>query len=70
VAIARKLAAGPPDALALTKRLLIAAQGTTDYRGFLDQEWTAAALCASGPDPAEGRAAFLERRPPRFTSQQ
>jgi 2-(1,2-epoxy-1,2-dihydrophenyl)acetyl-CoA isomerase len=66
VALADRLAAGPPDALALTKRLLHAAEGTPSYRDFLDREWTAAALAMHGPDLAEGIAAFTERRPPDF----
>lgn len=66
VSLAARLAAGPPDALALTKRLLHAAEATSSYRDFLDLEWTAAALAMHGPDLAEGLAAFAERRPPEF----
>jgi len=63
---AQRLAAGARDATALTKMLLRAAENTPSYRDFLDHEWVTAALALNGPDAAEGRAAFAERRLPNF----
>ncbi len=63
--IAGQLAAGPTDSLALTKALF--------HRGsylslddYLDEEHLACALNGYGRDALEGRAAFLEKRAPRF----
>ena len=59
------LSAGPPDATKLTKRLVRKAE-ELPLSAFLDIEWLAAALNLTGPDPAEGRAAFAEKRAPVF----
>jgi 2-(1,2-epoxy-1,2-dihydrophenyl)acetyl-CoA isomerase len=69
LALAVRLASGPPDALMLTKRLLLSAGESAGYRELLDQEWLAVALDLHSPDRAEGRAAFLERRAPDFSKQ-
>lgn len=66
VEMAQALARSAPDATALTKALLRAADSTPSYRDFLDHEWVTAALALQGPDAAEGLLAFLERRPPQF----
>ena len=59
------LAAGPPGALAATKRLLReSAQG--DPEPALRREAVAVVEQASHPDGAEGIGAFVERRPPVF----
>lgn len=63
--LAAVLAGGPADALGLAKRLLHHAAGA-DLDDFLDTELIAAALNSYGPDAAEGRAAFVEKREPRF----
>ncbi|GAA0479605.1 enoyl-CoA hydratase/isomerase family protein [Streptomyces olivaceiscleroticus] len=65
--LAVRLAAGAPDALMLTKRMLTAAGNSPSLRDYLDQEWLAAALDLTGPDPVEGVAAFRERRAPDFS---
>lgn len=65
--LADRLAAGPPDALMLTKRMLTAAGNSPSLRDYLDQEWLAAALGLSGPDAEEGVTAFREHRRPDFT---
>ena len=67
-ALAVRLAAGAPRALALTKQAL---EATWDA-SLEDQLETEAVLqgAAGGTaDHAEGIAAFLERRPPRFTGE-
>ena len=67
-ALASRLAAGAPVALALTKGAL---EGSWDA-GLEDQLETEAVLqgiAGSTADHAEGIAAFLERRPPRFTGE-
>lgn len=63
--IAATLAAGPSQSNALTKSLL--AQDRADLAQFLAAERTAMALAGHGPNAQEGRAAFLERREPRFS---
>jgi len=64
-ALARRLAAGPANALARTKRLLDAAPGAT-LAEQLHAEQCAFAACGCEPDFAEGLAAFFEKRPARF----
>jgi 2-(1,2-epoxy-1,2-dihydrophenyl)acetyl-CoA isomerase len=64
-ALARRLAAGAPTALALTKRALDAgwAHGLDDQ---LELEADLQGQAGATADHAEGIAAFLERRAPRF----
>ena len=66
VEMAQALALAAPDATALTKMLLGAAESSASYRDFLDHEWVTAALALHGPDAAEGLLAFVERRRPDF----
>jgi 2-(1,2-epoxy-1,2-dihydrophenyl)acetyl-CoA isomerase len=61
LAMAERLARGPRDALALTKRSLTAAAQTDSFEGFLNTEWMAAALAVSGPEFAAGVRAFRRR---------
>ncbi|MDX9706232.1 MAG: enoyl-CoA hydratase-related protein [Azospira sp.] len=63
--LAARLAAGPAEALASTKRLLNASFETT-LTEQLHAEQRAFAACGVNPDFAEGLAAFFEKRPARF----
>ena len=61
-----RLADGPPLATGFTKRgLHLALDATLDE--MLAWEAEAQAACSKSADAAEGVAAFLERRAPRFT---
>jgi enoyl-CoA hydratase/carnithine racemase len=60
---AAELAAMPRQALALTKRMLRRAAPIDDA---LELEAAAQPLCLLSADAAEGRAAFIEKREPRF----
>jgi 2-(1,2-epoxy-1,2-dihydrophenyl)acetyl-CoA isomerase len=64
-ALAARLAAGPAEAYAATKRL-IGQSGTATIAAQLQAEAECFARCAATPDFAEGVAAFLEKRPPKF----
>jgi 2-(1,2-epoxy-1,2-dihydrophenyl)acetyl-CoA isomerase len=64
-ALAGRLAAAAPIALAGIKRLLHSAS-QRDYAGQLDAEAQAFAGCARSADFAEGMSAFLQRRKPEF----
>ena len=63
--LARRLAAGPREALARTKALLQAASSNS-LPEQLFAEQTSFAACAVNPDFAEGLGAFLEKRKPSF----
>ena len=62
---ARRLAAGPPIALAQSKRLLNNAIGAT-LEQALDEEGAAQTVNFSTKDTAEAVAAFLDKRDPTF----
>ena len=65
-ALAAELAAGPTAAIGLTKQLIgRSLESSLDEQ--LDEEARLQAIAAAGDDFAEGVAAFLEKRPPRFT---
>jgi len=64
--MAARLAALAPGATALTKQAL-AASFDRDLDAALDAEADAQAAAGAHPDHAEGLAAFLEKRPPRFS---
>lgn len=66
--VAARLAAGAPRAMALTKRALNAAW-SHDLDAALDYEAHLQDLAGRTKDHAEGMAAFLEKRPPRFTGE-
>ena len=64
--LAADLAARPTVAIGLTKQLIDQSAGRS-LEDQLDQEARAQTVAAAGEDFAEGVAAFLEKRPPRFT---
>jgi 2-(1,2-epoxy-1,2-dihydrophenyl)acetyl-CoA isomerase len=67
-AMAARLAAAAPRALALTKRALDASWDAS-FEEQLETEAMLQGEAGSTADHAEGIAAFLERRPPRFTGE-
>jgi len=64
--MASRLAAGPPVALALTKRLLDES-ASMGFEQALDREAQSQAVNIMGDDVAEAFAAFLQKREPGFT---
>jgi len=67
-AIAVRLAAGAPRAIALTKRALNAAWAH-DLDAALDYEAHLQDIAGRTSDHAEGMAAFMDKRPPRFSGE-
>ena len=63
--LVRRLAAGPPLALAATKRAINAAT-LTELNGALERERTGQVVLMRTADAAEGMRAFSERRKPVF----
>jgi 2-(1,2-epoxy-1,2-dihydrophenyl)acetyl-CoA isomerase len=68
MAMASRLAAGAPRALALTKRALNAAWDR-DLDAALEAEAYLQDIAGRTKDHAEGLAAFMEKRPPHFTGE-
>ena len=66
LALAERLASAPTAALARIKRLLDES-ATNDYNAQLDLEHKAQIQSGQTKDFREGVAAFLEKRPPKFT---
>jgi 2-(1,2-epoxy-1,2-dihydrophenyl)acetyl-CoA isomerase len=64
--LAEKIAAGPPLALRLDKQMLNGA-ATADLPSTLEAEASSQGIAIASDDHAEGVAAFIEKRPPRFT---
>jgi len=62
---AKQLAAGPPIAMTLSKRLLVASQ-ENDLTTSLKQELASIKTCFGTDDVAEGMIAFSEKRKPQF----
>lgn len=67
--MAERLAAGPARALSLTKQLLEASAEGGSMEQALRLESQAQVNNISGPDAAEAKAAFLEKRTPVFGAQ-
>jgi 2-(1,2-epoxy-1,2-dihydrophenyl)acetyl-CoA isomerase len=67
-AIAARLAAGAPKAIALTKRAL-ATTWDRDLDAALEYEAHIQDLAGRTADHREGMSAFLEKRPPNFTGE-
>jgi 2-(1,2-epoxy-1,2-dihydrophenyl)acetyl-CoA isomerase len=67
-AIALRLAALAPRALALTKHALDRGWAT-DLATALDDEAYLQGIAGATADHGEGLAAFIEKRPPRFTGE-
>lgn len=65
-ALARRIAGGPPRALALAKELLDRSLGQ-DLETCLGREALAQGQMIASEDHREGLAAFFDERPPRFT---
>lgn len=66
--LAQQLANLPPRAIGLTKRAMNAAW-TADLEGQLDYEAMLQTVAGQSKDHREGIAAFLEKRPPKFTGE-
>ncbi|MGH9880746.1 MAG: enoyl-CoA hydratase-related protein, partial [Pyrinomonadaceae bacterium] len=66
LALAEKLAQSPTAAIGRIKEL-IEASGTNDYGGQLELERKAQLQSGQTADFREGVAAFIEKRPPKFT---
>jgi len=64
--LAARLAVAPTAAAGIAKRLINRAADMDRLDAHLDAELAELARIADGPNFAEGLAAFLERRPPRF----
>ena len=62
---AERLAAGPPIAVAMTKRLLTL-NASADFATALEGEGMAQSLNFTTEDTKEAVKAFLEKRPPTF----
>ncbi len=64
--VARQLASGPTESIAIAKELLNQAAGMDRLDVHLDRELEQLARIADGGDFAEGIGAFFEKRAPRF----
>ena len=64
--IARRIAAGPAEALGIAKNLVNQAAGVDRLDFHLDREIEALARIADGADFREGLGAFFEKRAPEF----
>jgi len=67
LALAARLAAGPPRAFATAKELLNQSAGMDQLDAHLDRELQELARAADGAEFADGLAAFFDKRPAQFT---
>jgi 2-(1,2-epoxy-1,2-dihydrophenyl)acetyl-CoA isomerase len=67
MALAARLAAGPPHAFAAAKELLNQSAGMDQLDLHLDRELQELARAADGAEFAEGLTAFFDKRPAQFT---
>ncbi len=67
-ALAMRLAAGSPRAMALTKRALAYAETATLEEALANEAYLQG-IAGRSADHAEGLAAFREKRPPRYTGE-
>lgn len=65
--LALRIARGPSTAIELAKKAVYAALQTDDIATALAYETWAISVLWRGADMQEGMAAFLEKRPPKFT---
>jgi len=66
IALAERLAAGPPRAFATAKELLNQSAGMDQLDAHLDRELQELVRAADGAEFAEGLTAFFDKRQPRF----
>ncbi|MCV7438753.1 crotonase/enoyl-CoA hydratase family protein [Mycobacterium seoulense] len=66
IALAEKIAANGPLAVAATKRIIVESRGWSPENMFAEQNAILAPVFASN-DAKEGAVAFAEKRPPRWT---
>ena len=69
LALAVRLAEGPPRAFAVAKELLNQAAGIDRLDAHLDRELQELSRVADGPEFAEGLEAFFAKRPARFNDE-
>lgn len=69
LAIARRIADGPAEALAIARSLVFQAAGVDRLDHHLDRELENLARIADGRDFAEGLDSFFEKRSPRFAKE-
>lgn len=65
-ALTRSVAAGPTSAYALSRTLVDEVAGGLDLAQTLEREAVAQGIAMASDDFREGKAAFLEKRPPTF----
>jgi len=68
MAMAARIAEGPPQAFAVAKELLNEAAGMDQLDTHLDRELQELTRAANGTEFAEGLAAFFDKRPARFVA--
>ena len=66
LALAEKIAAGPPAVLKMAKHMVNRA-ATSDLASALDLEAFSQGIAIASEDHQEGLAAFFDKRPPKFT---